>query len=92
MNTHLTAPKLQEVRVATPWTLLQLGHLWAPRPICKCPCSSETSVVTQRTTWRHIPEDDTLQSNAVQPAGKGGRREGGQSVGEDGYGLFRKIV
>jgi hypothetical protein len=25
-------------------------------------CSSETSVVTQRTTRRHIPEDDTLQS------------------------------
>jgi hypothetical protein len=25
-------------------------------------CSSETSVETQRTTWRHIPEDDTLQS------------------------------
>jgi hypothetical protein len=23
-------------------------------------CSSETSVVTQRTTRRHIPEDDTL--------------------------------
>jgi hypothetical protein len=24
-------------------------------------CSSETSVETERTTWRHIPEDDTLQ-------------------------------
>jgi hypothetical protein len=24
-------------------------------------CSSETSVATQETTWRHIPEDDTLQ-------------------------------
>jgi hypothetical protein len=24
-------------------------------------CSSETSVQTQRTTRRHIPEDDTLQ-------------------------------
>jgi hypothetical protein len=23
-------------------------------------CSSETSVDTQRSTWRHIPEDDTL--------------------------------
>jgi hypothetical protein len=23
-------------------------------------CSSETSVATQRTTRRHIPEDDTL--------------------------------
>jgi hypothetical protein len=23
-------------------------------------CSSETSVETERTTWRHIPEDDTL--------------------------------
>jgi hypothetical protein len=26
-------------------------------------CSSETSVETQRTTRRHIPEDDTLQPN-----------------------------
>jgi hypothetical protein len=25
-------------------------------------CSSETSVDTQRTTWRHIPEDCTLQT------------------------------
>jgi hypothetical protein len=25
-------------------------------------CSSETSVETQQTTRRHIPEDDTLQS------------------------------
>jgi hypothetical protein len=24
-------------------------------------CSSESSVDTQQTTWRHIPEDDTLQ-------------------------------
>jgi hypothetical protein len=23
-------------------------------------CSSETSVETEQTTWRHIPEDDTL--------------------------------
>jgi hypothetical protein len=23
-------------------------------------CSSEMSVETQQTTWRHIPEDDTL--------------------------------
>jgi hypothetical protein len=26
-------------------------------------CSSETSVDTQRTTRRHIPEDDTLQAD-----------------------------
>jgi hypothetical protein len=24
-------------------------------------CSSETSVESQRTTWHHIPEDDTLK-------------------------------
>jgi hypothetical protein len=24
-------------------------------------CSSEMSIDTQQTTWRHIPEDDTLQ-------------------------------
>jgi hypothetical protein len=28
-------------------------------------CSSETSVETQQTTRRHIPEDDTLQESAV---------------------------
>jgi hypothetical protein len=27
-------------------------------------CSSETSVVTQRTTRRHIPEDDTLHNHS----------------------------
>jgi hypothetical protein len=27
-------------------------------------CSSETSVATQRTTRRHIPEDDTLQNSS----------------------------
>jgi hypothetical protein len=27
-------------------------------------CSSETSVETERTTRRHIPEDDTLQKLA----------------------------
>jgi hypothetical protein len=26
-------------------------------------CSSETSVETQRTTWRHILEDDTLHND-----------------------------
>jgi hypothetical protein len=26
-------------------------------------CSSETSGETQRTTWRYIPEDDTIQGN-----------------------------
>jgi hypothetical protein len=29
-------------------------------------CSSETSVDTQRTTWRHIPEDDTLQNHRCE--------------------------
>jgi hypothetical protein len=28
--------------------------------------SSETSVVTQRTTWRHIPEDDTLHNHRCE--------------------------
>jgi hypothetical protein len=27
-------------------------------------CSSETSVDTQRTTQRHIPEDDTLHNHS----------------------------
>jgi hypothetical protein len=29
-------------------------------------CSSETSVVTQRTTRRHIPEDDTLYNHRCE--------------------------
>jgi hypothetical protein len=29
-------------------------------------CSSETSVETQRTTRRHIPEDDTLQNHRCE--------------------------
>jgi hypothetical protein len=29
-------------------------------------CSSETSGATERTTRRHIPEDDTLNNNVVQ--------------------------
>jgi hypothetical protein len=28
-------------------------------------CSSETSVATQQTTWRHIPEYDTLLSKLL---------------------------
>jgi hypothetical protein len=31
----------------------------------KAICSSETSVETQQTTRRHIPEDDTLYLNKV---------------------------
>jgi hypothetical protein len=30
--------------------------------------SSETSGTTQRTTRRHIPEDDTLQDNYMSPS------------------------
>jgi hypothetical protein len=26
-------------------------------------CSSEKSVATQQTTWRHIPEDDTFHNH-----------------------------
>jgi hypothetical protein len=26
-------------------------------------CSSEMSVASQQTTWRHIPEDDTLHNH-----------------------------
>jgi hypothetical protein len=29
-------------------------------------CSSETSVETQRTTRRHIPEDDTLHNHGCE--------------------------
>jgi hypothetical protein len=29
-------------------------------------CSSEKSVATQRTTWRHIPEDDTLHNHRCE--------------------------
>jgi hypothetical protein len=29
-------------------------------------CSSETSVATQRTTRRHIPEDDTLHNHRCE--------------------------
>jgi hypothetical protein len=29
-------------------------------------CSSETSVETQRTTRRHIPEDDTLHNHRCE--------------------------
>jgi flagellar biosynthesis regulator FlaF len=29
-------------------------------------CSSETSVETQRTIWRHIPEDDTLHNHLCE--------------------------
>jgi hypothetical protein len=29
-------------------------------------CSSETSVATQETTWRHIPEDDTLHNQRCE--------------------------
>jgi hypothetical protein len=29
-------------------------------------CSSETSVETERNTWRHIPEDDTLYNHSCE--------------------------
>jgi hypothetical protein len=29
-------------------------------------CSSETSVATQQTTWRQIPEDDTLHNHRCE--------------------------
>jgi hypothetical protein len=28
--------------------------------------SSETAITTQQTTWRHIPEDDTLLQHHIQ--------------------------
>jgi hypothetical protein len=48
--------------------LVEFCHLlacWFTEPISstlkmEAICSSETSVETQRTTLRHIPEDDTL--------------------------------
>jgi hypothetical protein len=32
----------------------------------KAMCSSETSVATQQTTRRHIPEDDTLYNHCCE--------------------------
>jgi hypothetical protein len=43
-------------------------------------CSSETSVDTQRTTRRHIPEDDTLHSST----------SAAHSVGEDCSGISKE--
>jgi hypothetical protein len=45
-------------------TCLLVGFCWNYFSTLKMEaiCSSETSVVTQQTTRRHIPEDDTLQS------------------------------
>jgi hypothetical protein len=39
-----------------------LAKLISPTLKMEAICSSETSVDTQRTTRRHIPEDDTLHS------------------------------
>jgi hypothetical protein len=39
-----------------------LAELISLTPKIEAKCSSETSVETQRTTRRHIPEDDTLHS------------------------------
>jgi hypothetical protein len=33
-------------------------------------CSSETSTDIQRTTWRYIPEDGTLQNQTTVPKKK----------------------
>jgi hypothetical protein len=38
------------------WLLLKFSSTLKMEAIC----SSETSVASQQTTWRHIPEDDTL--------------------------------
>jgi hypothetical protein len=37
------------------------GERRGKRPGMEAICSSETSVASQQTTWRHIPEDDTLR-------------------------------
>jgi hypothetical protein len=37
-------------------------------------CSSETSVVTEQTTRRHIPEDDTLQFQVLFSVETGNRK------------------
>jgi hypothetical protein len=35
-------------------------------PALEAICSSETSVETQRTTWRYIPEDGTLHNHRCE--------------------------
>jgi hypothetical protein len=44
-----------------PAYLLVLAEIISSTLKMEAMCSSETSVATQQTTWRHIPEDDTLQ-------------------------------
>jgi hypothetical protein len=46
----------------TPAYLLVLAEIISSTLKMEAICSSETSVATQQTTWRHIPEDDTLQN------------------------------
>jgi hypothetical protein len=41
--------------------VLVFGELISSTLKMEAKCSSETSVETQRTTRRHIPEDDALQ-------------------------------
>jgi hypothetical protein len=54
-------------------------------------CSSETSVATQRTTWRHIPEDDilhlilSLNINRYEYKNSSGGGGGGGSSGSSSY-------
>jgi hypothetical protein len=69
---------LELTRKKTPYmgriiSLLSLprGARWFAKPISsalkmEAICSSETSVETQRTTRRHIPEDDTLHNHPCE--------------------------
>jgi NADH:ubiquinone oxidoreductase subunit 4 (subunit M) len=45
------------------YTLLASLPLLERKQKMEAICSSETLVATQQTTWRHIPEDDTLYNN-----------------------------
>jgi hypothetical protein len=46
----------------TPAYMLVLAEIISSTLKMEAICSSETSVVNQRTTLRHIPEDDTLHN------------------------------
>jgi hypothetical protein len=48
--------------VTSPADLLVLAEIISLTLKMEAICSSETSVETQQTTRRHIPEDDTLHS------------------------------
>jgi hypothetical protein len=60
----------------TCWFLLKISSTLEMEAIC----SSETSIASQQTTRRHIPEDDTLHNHSCEnPVGAVNSREEFQS-------------